>query len=125
MRSAVGPHDRAANDASHRSGITMTSVSSAAAPRRETTASRREPLIVAVKPYEEADAVVAMAQWLASTQGRPLHAVTVLELQDTLAIAAGVPVISEQYHEGERVAIADLLEQRLGRGAVGLDLEQR
>ena len=67
-----------------------------------------------MKPYEGFDAALAMAKWLATEQSRPLHAVTVLEPHDTLAIAAGVPVLAEHYHAEERTAIADLLEERLG-----------
>ena len=91
----------------------------------ETTGSRHEPVLVAVKPYEGFDSALAMAKWLAARQSRPLHAVTVVEPHDTLAIAAGVPVLAEHYHAEERTAIADLLEERLGHEGAGPGLEQR
>jgi nucleotide-binding universal stress UspA family protein len=92
---------------------------------RETSGSGHEPVLVAMKPYEGFDSALAMARWLATEQGRPLHAVTVLEPQDTLAIAAGVPVLAESYHAEERTAIAELLEERLGSVGPSLGLEQR
>jgi nucleotide-binding universal stress UspA family protein len=85
-------------------------------PPRETGAPRA-PLLVAVKPYDKCDATLEMAQWLAAEQGRPLHALTVLETNDAIAIAAGVPVLPDHYHAEERAAVADLLEERLGRPA--------
>jgi len=66
-----------------------------------------------MKPYDGFDAALAMAKWIAREQSRPLHAVTVIEPHDTLAIAAGVPVVADHYHNEERSAIADLLEERL------------
>src|SRR5262245_17335889 len=91
----------------------------------ETSGSGHEPVLVAVKPYEGFDSALAMARWLASQQNRPLHAVTVVEPHDTLAIAAGVPVLAESYHAEERSAIAELLEERLGTVGPSLGLEQR
>jgi nucleotide-binding universal stress UspA family protein len=98
---------------------------------RATTASHapdgaaREPLLVALKPYDGCDAPLAMAQWLAATEHRPLHAVSVLESNDTIAIAAGVPVLPEHYHAEERAAVAELLEERIARGASPDGLERR
>jgi nucleotide-binding universal stress UspA family protein len=77
-----------------------------------------------MKPYEGFDSALAMAKWVATTQNRPLHAVTVVEPHDTLALAAGVPVVPD-YRAEERSAIADVLEERLGHDTAGLDLEQR
>src|SRR5258705_9496793 len=94
-------------------------------PSPETSGSRHEPVLVAMKPYEGFDSALAMARWLATEQSRPLHAVTVIEPQDTLAIAAGVPVLAEHYHVEERAAITDLLEERLGTVGPALGLEQR
>src|SRR3954468_16685713 len=83
-----------------------------------------EPVLVAMKPYQGFDSALAMAKWIATAQRRPLHAVTVVEPQDTLAIAAGIPVMAD-YHAEERSAIADVLEERLTHDMAGLDLEQR
>ena len=79
----------------------------------EASGSGHEPVLVAMKPYDGFDAALAMAKWIAREQSRPLHAVTVIEPHDTLAIAAGVPVVADHYHNEERSAIADLLEERL------------
>ena len=86
--------------------------------------SRREPVLVAMKPYEGFDSALAMAKWIATQHARPLHAVTVVEPHDTLAIAAAIPV-GIDYHAEERSAIADVLEERIGHDTAGLDLEQR
>jgi nucleotide-binding universal stress UspA family protein len=91
----------------------------------EASGARHEPVLVALKAYDGFDSPLAMATWLATEQSRPLHAVTVVEPHDTLAIAAGVPVLADHYHMEERMAIADLLEERLAHGSAGLGLEQR
>jgi nucleotide-binding universal stress UspA family protein len=91
----------------------------------EPSGPQHDPVLVAVKPYEGFDAALALGRWLATEQSRPLHAVTVLEPHDTLAVAAGVPMLAEHYHGEERTAIADLLEDRLARGTDGQELEQR
>jgi len=93
-------------------------------PPREISAPRA-PLLVAVKPYDRCDATLEMAQWLADQEERPLHALTVLETNDTVAIAAGIPVLPEQYHAEERAAVADLLEERLARHGEHPGLERR
>jgi nucleotide-binding universal stress UspA family protein len=49
----------------------------------------------------------------------------VLEPNDTVAIAAGVPVLPGQYHAEERAAVSDLLEERLARYALHAELERR
>ncbi|HET9797650.1 MAG TPA: universal stress protein [Gemmatimonadaceae bacterium] len=89
------------------------------------TGSPRAPLLVAVKPYQRGDAALEMAQWLADEEKRPLHALSVLESNDTVAIAAGVPILPEHYHTEERAAVSDLLEERLGRRALHAGLERR
>src|SRR6478609_5053075 len=72
----------------------------------ESFGAGHEPVLVAMKPYEGFDSALAMAKWIATGQCRPLHAVSVVEPHDTLAIAA-------------------VLEERLGHDTAGLDLEQR
>jgi nucleotide-binding universal stress UspA family protein len=82
---------------------------------RETPGAQREPVLVALKPYDGSDSALAMAQWLAADQERSLHAVTVLEPGEMVAIAAGVPVVSERSQAQEHAAIAERLEDRLSR----------
>jgi nucleotide-binding universal stress UspA family protein len=84
---------------------------------REPRGAQREPVLVALKPYDGCDAALAVAQWLAADQGRPLHALTVLEPNEMVAVAAGVPVLPEHYHAEERAAIAELLEERVSRAS--------
>ena len=97
---------------------TAFSATSSATSARETFDAPREPVLVALKPYDGSEAALAVARWLAVEQRRPLHAITVLEPSEMVSVAAGaagVPVLPEHYHEEERAAIADLLEARLSR----------
>ena len=92
---------------------------------RETPGAQRAPVLVALKAYDGCDAALAVAQWLAGVQRRPLHALTVLEPNEMVAVAAGVPALPEHYRTEERAAIAELLEVRLARTRAGSDTEQR
>ena len=88
---------------------------------REGRDAPREPVLVALKSYDGCDAALAVAQWLASAQRRPLHAITVLEPYEMAAVIAGVPALPERLRVDERAAITALLETRLactqwGRG---------
>jgi nucleotide-binding universal stress UspA family protein len=82
---------------------------------QETLDTERQPVLVALKPYDGCDAALAVAQWIAGDQHRPLHALTVLEVDAMSAVAAGVPALPEHYYDEERAAIAELLESRLAR----------
>ena len=84
-------------------------------PSRQTLGAQREPVLVALKPYEGCDAASKVARWLAADQERPLHAITVVEPHEMVAVAAGVPVVPDRYSADERAAIAALLEERLSR----------
>jgi nucleotide-binding universal stress UspA family protein len=85
----------------------------------------REPLLVALKTYDGCDAALAVAQWLAGSQRRPLHAITVLEPHDMAAVVAGVPALPEPYRAEERAAIAEAIESRLSRTLWGHGTTQR
>jgi nucleotide-binding universal stress UspA family protein len=82
-------------------------------------------VLVALKPYDGHDAALYYARWLASSQSRPLHAVTVLEPNDMVAVAAGVPVLPEQCREQERGVVAELVEQRIAQAGRAEDRPQR
>jgi nucleotide-binding universal stress UspA family protein len=101
------------------------SVYDAATSSPETRGASHEPVLVAVKPYDGFETALAMAQWLATQQHRPLQLLSVLEPNETVAIAAGIPLVTEHYHTGEHAAIGDLLEARLGRTADGLEVDHR
>lgn len=81
----------------------------------ETVGTERQPVLVALKPYDGCDAALAVAQWLAGDQERPLHALTVIEPNEMVAVAAGVPALPDHFYAEERAAIAELLETRLAR----------
>jgi hypothetical protein len=102
-----------------------TKATSPAPSSRTTLGAPREPVLVALKPYEGHEAALSFAQWLALSQSRPLHAVTVLESNEMVTLAAGVPVLPEQFRAEERAAIADQLEERLARTARADDPPQR
>jgi nucleotide-binding universal stress UspA family protein len=85
----------------------------------------REPLLVALKTYDGCDAALSVAQWLAQSQRRPLHAITVLEPHEMAAAIAGVPALPEPYRAEERAAIAELIEGRLSRTRWGRGTTQR
>src|SRR5215204_209727 len=104
---------------------TTTSSTSPATSSRRPVGTPREPVLVALKPYDGHDAALSFAQWLAASQSRPLHAITVLESNEMAAVAAGVPVLPEHYQAEERAAIAEMLEQRLARRARADDRPQR
>ena len=85
---------------------------------RETSGSGHEPVLVAMKPYEGFDSALAMASGSPPSTADHCTPSRSLEPHDTLAIAAGVPVLAERYHAEERAAIAELLERaarRVGR----------
>src|SRR5690348_3373935 len=85
----------------------------------------RQPLVVALKAYDGCDAALSVAQWLASTQRRPLHAITVLEPHEMAAVMAGVPARPEPYRAEERAAITELIESRLSGTRWGRGTTQR
>ena len=85
----------------------------------------REPLLVALKTYDGCDAALSVAQWLAGTQHRPLHAITVLEPHEMAAVIAGVPALPEPYRAEERATITNLIESRLSRTQWGRGATQR
>jgi nucleotide-binding universal stress UspA family protein len=81
----------------------------------ETLDAGRQPVLVALKPYDGCDAALAVARWLAGSQERPLHALAVLESNEMAPVAAGIPALPDHYQAEERAAIAELLETRLAR----------
>ena len=82
---------------------------------RQTLVASREPVLVALKAYDGCDAALNLARWLATDQERPLHAVSVLEPTELVAVTAGAPVIPDRHGADERSAIAALLQERLSR----------
>jgi len=91
---------------------------------RPTPGARHQPVLVALKPYDGCDAALNVAQWLAAEQERPLHAITVVEPHEMIAVA-GVPVVAEYDQSGEHVAITGLLRERLSRVRGHLGWEDR
>ena len=85
----------------------------------------RQPVLVALKPYDDNDAALLLAHRVANRDGRELHAVAVLEPRDTVAIASGVPALPASYVEEEHAAVVDRLEKRLSRIAEYPDVVRR
>ena len=82
---------------------------------RNTLGAQREPVLVAMKPYDGSDAVLELAQWLAAEQERALHAISVVEPHEMVAVAGGVPLLPDRGHSEERSAITEALQERISR----------
>ncbi len=87
--------------------------------QRQTSGTQREPVLVALKPYDGCDAALTLAQWLATDQERPLQAIAVVEPHEMAAIAAGIPALPDRCRVEERAAIVELLGERVSRLAGG------
>jgi nucleotide-binding universal stress UspA family protein len=92
---------------------------------RELRDTPRGPVLAALKAYDGCDAALAVAQWLATNQRRPLHAINVVEPHDMIAVAAGVPGLPEPCRAEERASIAELLEARVARTQSGRGTSHR
>jgi nucleotide-binding universal stress UspA family protein len=71
------------------------------------------PVLLATKPLSGSDAPLAVARWLATREERQLHVVSVLEPNDGLAGAAGLPPLPPQYYDEERAAVAASITREL------------
>ncbi|MFL5607851.1 MAG: universal stress protein [Gemmatimonadaceae bacterium] len=60
------------------------------------------PVLVAVKPFEGGESALATAQWLAAKNASPLQVLSVAEMQDAMALAAGAPPLPQSYYQSER-----------------------
>jgi nucleotide-binding universal stress UspA family protein len=105
--------------------MTIATAPEATSSPRQAVRVLRQPVLVALKPYDGCDAALDMARWLAADQERPLHALTVLEPNEMVAVAAGVPILPEPYHAAERAAIAELLKERLDRNGRARGIAKR
>lgn len=101
-----------------------TDVFSRAATRAPAIAGR-QPVLVALKPYEGGDAALDLAHQVARDESRELLAVTVMEGSDMAAVSAGVPALPASYLEEERAAVLDQLGLRLARLDPGARIAQR
>src|SRR5918993_349796 len=76
-------------------------------PRRASTGTAQDgPVLLATKPFGKLGAPLAVARWLAAREERELRLVTVLEPNDFVANAAGVPLLPRQYFDEERTTLA-------------------
>ena len=71
--------------------------------------------MLAAKPFTGLDGPLAVARWLAAREERGLHVVSVLEHNDTLALAAGIPPLPDRYYAEERDALAAQITRDLAR----------
>jgi len=74
-----------------------------------------EPIVLATRPFTGTPGPLAVAQWLAVREGRPLHLVSVLEPAGSTSVAGDVPLIAPQYYEEERSAIVSRIFEALQR----------
>jgi nucleotide-binding universal stress UspA family protein len=79
------------------------------------------PVLLAAKPFSGFDASLAVARWLAAREERELHVVSVLEHNDAVVIAAGIPPMPERYYDEDRDALATQIRRELT--ALGDDTE--
>lgn len=93
----------------------MTHIAISTAPRPTSGARPAEegPIVLAAKPFDGTEAPLAVARWLAQREDRALHVVSVLERNDSFALAAGVPPLPPGYYEEERSAIAARIEMEI------------
>ncbi len=80
------------------------------------TVNSSGPVLVALKPLEGGESALAMAQWLASRTDRELHLLSVVELLDVNAVAAGALPLPAAYYEHERAEAAERLHEQLKAG---------
>jgi len=98
----------------------MTTMTMQPAPRRSSAgASQEGPVLLAAKPFSGIDAPVAVARWLAAREERELRVISVLEHNDAVAIAAGVPPLPLSYYDAERDAVAAQIRRELTSFSVG------
>jgi nucleotide-binding universal stress UspA family protein len=76
---------------------------------------RRQPVIVALKPYDGGDSALELAERVARDESREQLGHTVMEPHDMAAISAAVPTLPASYLEEERAAVMDQLEKRMDR----------
>ena len=92
----------------------MTSISMQSAPRRSSAGTSQDgPVLLATKPFGGQDAPLAVARWLAAREERELRVVSVLESNDAIAVAAGIPPLPAQFYTAERTALAAQMRQEL------------
>src|SRR5947199_1932479 len=90
---------RDANGREHAMTHTMTTPSQ---PFSAETFRETGPVLVAVKPFEGGESALATAQWLAAKNASPLQVLSVAEMQDAMALAAGAPPLPQSYYQSER-----------------------
>ena len=74
------------------------------------------PVLVALKPLEGGESALAMAQWLASRTDRELHLLSIVEMLDVNAVAAGALPLPAEYYDHERAEAAARLSEQLAAG---------
>jgi nucleotide-binding universal stress UspA family protein len=77
------------------------------------------PVLVALKPLDGGESALAMAQWLASRTDRQLHLLSIVEMLDVNAVAAGALPLPAAYYEHERAEAAARLSEQLAAGPPG------
>jgi nucleotide-binding universal stress UspA family protein len=98
--------------------MSMTHTSTAAGqPFSAETLKPTGPVLVALKPSEGGDAALAVAQWLAHNSDAELNVLSIADtIDDTRALAAGIPPLPQEYHLRER---AEATLRRKAEAAAG------
>lgn len=73
------------------------------------------PVLVALKPFDGGESVIAFAHWLARRRHADLQAMSVIEMGDVGTSVAGLPPLPQDYYQRERDEVADDLRARLTR----------
>lgn len=93
--------------------MTTTAIQTTPRFHSETGLAEEGPIVLAAKPLDGTRAPLAVARWLALREDRPLHVISVLETNDSLAIAAGSPPMPRRYYDEERASIATRMQGEL------------
>jgi nucleotide-binding universal stress UspA family protein len=89
------------------------------APFSAETFKETGPVLVALKPFDGGASALATAQWLAARSESGLQVLSVIERDDTMAVAGGAPPLSQFYYDGERDDAAARLQAQAAEGPHG------
>ncbi len=78
-----------------------------------------DPIVVAMKPFTGARGALALAQWLAVREGRPLHVLSVLDPFEGASTQPDVTLVAPRYVEETHSKIASRIFESLQHSAYG------
>lgn len=77
------------------------------------------PVLVALKPLDGGESALRTSQWLAAKTGSELQVLSIVERDDTLALAAGASPLPEEYYQRERADATTRLRAQAVQGPHG------